>query len=89
MEDEEIMSRLQKMIKKIKSKPIDYTFAEACTLLTALGFETDNKGKSSGSRIMFNKEGICIYLHKPHPQKELRRYQVEQILEVLEREGLL
>lgn len=89
MEDEEIMSRLKKMIKRIESKPTDYTFTEACALLTVLGFEIDNKGKSSGSRVMFNKEGTCIYLHKPHPQKELRRYQIEQILEVLEREGLL
>ncbi len=83
------MSKLQKMIKRIKQQPTDYTFEEVCTLLKALGFAIDNKGKSSGSRVMFEKEGLCIYIHKPHPQKEIKRYQLKQILEVLDREGLI
>jgi len=83
------VSKLQKMIHRIKQRPTDYTFEEACTLLKALGFSIDNKGKSSGSRLMFEKEGVCIYIHKPHPQKEIKRYQLKQILEVLDREGLI
>ena len=83
------MSKLQKMIDRIKRQPRDYTFDEVCTLLKTLGFVIDNKGKSSGSRIMLVKEGMCIYIHRPHPQKELKRYQIKQILEVLDREGLI
>lgn len=83
------MSKLQKMIERIKQQPVDYTFDEVCTLLKALHFAINNKGKSSGSRVMFEKEGVCIYIHKPHPQKELKRYQLKQILEVLDREGLI
>ena len=30
-----------------------------------------------------------ILLHKPHPRKELLEYQVKQLLEQLEQEGLL
>jgi len=30
-----------------------------------------------------------ILLHKPHPQKELKTYQVKQLLEILEQEGLV
>lgn len=30
-----------------------------------------------------------IMLHKPHPQKELKSYQVKQLVEFLEQEGLL
>ena len=84
-----VVSKLQKMIERIKRQPVDYTFDEVCTLLNALGFAIDNKGKSSGSRVMFEREGMCIYIHKPHPQKELKRYQIKQILEVLDREGLI
>lgn len=83
------MSKLQKMIERIKRQPANYTFDEMCTLLRALGFVIDNKGKSSGSRVMFEKEGVCIYVHKPHPQKELKKYQLKQILEILDREGLI
>ena len=28
-------------------------------------------------------------LHKPHPQKEMKAYQVKQLLETLEQEGLI
>jgi len=49
------LSKLEKMIKRIKQKPVDYTFDEMCSLLNMLGFIIDNKGKSSGSRIMFEK----------------------------------
>ena len=28
-------------------------------------------------------------LHKPHPRKELLEYQVKQLVEVLEQEGLI
>lgn len=30
-----------------------------------------------------------IMLHRPHPRKELLSYQVKQLLEILEQEGLL
>ena len=30
-----------------------------------------------------------ILLHKPHPRKELLEYQVKQLIEQLEQEGLL
>ena len=49
-----------------------------------------NKGKTSGSRVMFTSEQHApILLHKPHPRKELLEYQVKQLLEVLEQEGLI
>ena len=31
----------------------------------------------------------ALLLHKPHPQKELKAYQVKQLIEVLEQEGLI
>ena len=48
-----------------------------------------NSGKTSGSRVRFIKGSIAIILHKPHPRKELLEYQIKQILEILEKEGLL
>ena len=30
-----------------------------------------------------------VYLHKPHPRKELLEYQIKQVLEILERENLI
>ncbi len=68
------MEKLEKMIKHLKSNPKDFTFEEMQTLLLALGFELSNKGKTSGSRVKFFKNGVFIILHKPHPRKELLSY---------------
>jgi hypothetical protein len=79
----------EKLIKRLKSKPNDFTFDEMRNALEALGFEMSNKGKTSGSRVKFLKGSIPIFLHKPHPRKELLEYQIKQVLEVLEKEDLI
>ena len=83
------MGKLEKMIERLKSNPKDFTFEEMQTLLLALGFKLSNKGKTSGSRVKFFKDGVFIILHKPHPRKELLSYQIKQIIEVLSEEGLI
>ncbi|MDR2570898.1 MAG: type II toxin-antitoxin system HicA family toxin [Oscillospiraceae bacterium] len=79
----------EKLIKRLKSSPNDFTFNEMKVALHSLGFTMSNKGKTSGSRVMFKKGNIPIILHKPHPRKELSNIQVKQVLDVLEKEELL
>lgn len=84
------MGQKEKLSKRLKTKPKDFTFDEAETLLQYLNYVRSNKGKTSGSRVMFvSEEHETILLHKPHPQKELKAYQVKQLIEILEQEGLI
>lgn len=84
------MGKKEKLIRRLKSKPKDFTFEDAETLLKYLEFTRSNKGKTSGSRVMFVSESHgSILLHKPHPQKELKAYQIKQLLEFLEQEELI
>ena len=84
------MGQKEKLIKKLKSRPKDFTFDEAETLLGYFTYCRSNKGRTSGSRVMFiSDEHAPILLHKPHPRKELLDYQVKQLIEILEQEGLL
>ena len=84
------MGQKEKLIQRLKSKPKDFTFDEAETLLRYLSYVRLNKGKTSGFRVMFtSEEHKEILLHKPHPQKELKAYQIKQLIEVLEQEGLI
>lgn len=84
------MSQKDKLIAKLRTLPRDFTFDEAAVLLNALAYEMNNKGKTSGSRVEFYREGYPpILLHKPHPQKELKLYQVKQLLAILDEEGLI
>lgn len=84
------MGRKDKLILKLKSHPKDFTFEDAESLLGYFAFERSNKGKTSGSRVMFEKnDGTKIIMHKPHPRKELLDYQVKQLREFLEQEELI
>ena len=83
------MGTKEKLIKRLKSNPKDFTFIEMQTALNTLGFRMTNKGKTSGSRVIFQRGNISIRLHKPHPRKNLHEYQVKLVLEVLEKENLV
>lgn len=84
------MGQKEKLIKKLKSRPKDFTFNEAETLLGYFTYSRSEKGRTSGSRVMFvSSLHAPILLHNPHPRKELLDYQVKQLIEILEQEGLI
>lgn len=78
------MSTKDKLIARFKSLPSDFTFEELERLLTAIGYERFNKGKTSGSRIIYkDKDGHPIMIHRPHPGNIIKGYAMKQILEEL------
>jgi len=85
------MSKNEKLVKKLLSKPKDFTYNELSRLLRGFGYEEYQSGKTSGSRVVFIQMEMkhCIRLHKPHPNNELKQYQLEQIIEELQSRGLL
>lgn len=84
------MSRKEKLKERFLSVPKDFTWDELITLLAGLGFEEVKTGKTGGSRRRFvNSAEVMINLHKPHPHNTLKRYQIEQVIEILRQEGLL
>ena len=84
------LGQKEKLIERLKARPRDFTFEDAETLLRYFDYRRSNKGRTSGSRVMFlSGAPPPIMLHRPHPRKELLSYQVKQLLEILEQEGLL
>ena len=84
------MGQKEKLIERLKAKPKTFTFDDAESLLRYFHYERSNKGRTSGSRITFvSEEHPPILMHKPHLRKELLEYQVKQLIEILEQEGLL
>ena len=85
-----LVGQKEKLIKKLQSRPKNFTFDDAEALLRYFSYTRSNKGRTSGSRVMFvSEEYAPILLHKPHPRKELLEYQAKQLIEVLEKEGLI
>lgn len=85
------MSRIKKLLKRFLSKPKDFAYKELDKLLHYFGYEEKTKGKTSGSRVSFvnGKTKHIISLHKPHPQNELKRYQLDYIEEELKNRGVI
>ena len=84
------MSKLQKEIERLKSKPKDYTYEEIKSLLNKLGFEENNKGRTSGSGVEFeDKYARKINFHKPHPGNILKPYIIKNVLNSLKEWRLL
>ena len=84
------MGKKDKLIQRLKTKPKDFTFDEAENLLNFFDYERSDKGKTSGSRVCFkSSKHAPIMLHKPHPRKELKEYQIKDLIEKLESEGLI
>ena len=84
------MSKKEKLIARLKGKPKDFTFEEVMQLMGFFDYRLANSGKTGGSRVAFtNDKKDYIRMHKPHPRKELLEYQVRQLVEQLEQEGLI
>lgn len=84
------MGKKEKLINRFASIPKDFTWDEAKSLLIYLGYSLRNKGKTSGSRVIFICEGRKpLLLHKPHPGNIMKEYTLRQLLHDLKDEGLI
>jgi hypothetical protein len=85
------MSKGEKLVKRLLAKPNDFTYNELKSLLSHFGYVESQSGKTSGSRVAFinEKDKHIIRLHKPHPGNELKKYQIEQVIEELKARSLI
>jgi len=84
------LSKKDKLVRRLLSRPTDFSFDELTTLLRSFGYSLETGGKTSGSRTTFtNADGDYIRLHKPHPRNILKQYQVDDIVSNLTEKGLL
>ncbi len=84
------MGSKEKLIERFKRLPNDFTFDEMERLLSIFGYEKSNKGKTSGSRVIYRNENKRpIMLHKPHPGNIIKGYAMKQVLDELKEAGFL
>jgi len=82
------MAKIEKLIERLLSRPVDFTWNELATILGYFGYQELKKGKTGGSRRKFaDEEKRVIILHKPHPGNILKRYAIEQVIAVLKENG--
>jgi predicted RNA binding protein YcfA (HicA-like mRNA interferase family) len=82
------VSKQEKLLRRLASKPTDFTWSELISLMTALGFEVE-KASGSGRKFIHSETAVTLFIHEPHPAKVLKAYQVRDVIQLLRSEGLL
>lgn len=74
----------QKTLKDILKTPIlmNIEWRRVEALFKAIGAKII---EGNGSRVRIELNGVVGTFHKPHPQKEIKRYQVKDVREFLEK----
>lgn len=80
------MAKKDKLKAKLLSRPKDFSWSELESLLDYLGFN-QLKGKGSRRKFVHKESKILINLHEPHPEKVLKKYMVDQVIEKLKELG--
>lgn len=84
------MGQKEKLIRRLKSKPRDFTFQEAETLLGYLTYQRFNKGKTSGfPRAVLQRGSRTDFAAQAPPKKRAFGVSGQAAAGGLEQEGLL
>lgn len=82
------MSKQEKLLRRLLSKPKDFTWAELVSLMAAFGFEME-RSSGSGRKFIYPETEATLFLHEPHPAKVLKPYQVRDTIHLLKTEGFI
>ena len=84
------MGKKEKLRERFLTLPTDFTFDEMQSLLQGYGYEKSDKGRTSGSRVIFkNGTKRPIMLHKPHPGNIVKDYAMKQVYDDLKEAGFI
>jgi predicted RNA binding protein YcfA (HicA-like mRNA interferase family) len=76
------MSKQEKALRRLLSRPKDFTWSEPVSLLSGLGFILE-KGSGSRRRFFHPQTLVAHHIHEPHPSGILKAYQVQDVLKFL------
>jgi hypothetical protein len=84
------MTKHNKLLERLITKPKDFSWNELITTLNGFGYKQISFGKTGGSRVRFIHDYLPpILIHRPHPKLILKRYQLEGIIDLLKQEALI
>ena len=85
-----MMARQEKLVRRFRGRPNDFTWQELVRLLEGLGYSEARTGSSGGSRRRFvHPDAPTISLHEPHPNRIVKWYVIDELLRLLTEEKLI
>jgi hypothetical protein len=85
---EACVSKQEKLLRRLASKPTDFTWSELVSLMTALKFEIE-KASGSGRKFIHSETEVTLFIHEPHPSRVLKAYQIRDVVQLLKAEGFI
>lgn len=79
------MTQVEKLLAMLLEVPRTFRFRDFVRIMEHLGYELDQKGPTSGSRVRFYRErdGRMLIMHAPHPSDEMSRGAVRAVVKFL------
>lgn len=74
------MSKQQKLEARLRTKPKDFHWNELVSLMNGKGFKIDQSTSGSSTTFIHESSKIVIDMHKPHPTKILKMYQIKELI---------
>lgn len=81
------MSRRDKALVRLQSKPKDFTWSELKAVMGGFGY-AEIEGSGSRRKFIHSATKAIISLHEPHPNSVLKEYQIRDVLTHLKEQGL-
>lgn len=82
------MAKIEKLLRRLASKPADFEWSEFKTIMEHFGFELKTAG-GAGRKFIHPETRAVHFMHEPHPSKVLKAYQVRDAVAFLTKEGYL
>jgi hypothetical protein len=82
------MAKIEKILKRLGTKPADFEWNELKAIMLHFGFELKTSG-GSGRKFIHPETRAAHFIHEPHPSKVLKAYQVRDAVAFLTKEGYL
>jgi hypothetical protein len=80
------MSKHEKALQRLLSKPADFTWGELKLLMETFSYQLKKTG-GSGIKFINSTSGATLFMREPHPSKVLKAYQVREAIRFLKQEG--
>ena len=82
------MSKVEKALNRLSSKPTDFEWNEFRAVMQHCGFEMRTTGGSS-RKFIHPETRATHFIHEPHPSKVLKAYQVHNAVAFLTKQGYI
>jgi hypothetical protein len=69
------MSKFEKALNRLESRPKDFTWSELQTLMKHFGY-VEKKGGGSRRKFIHPVTNAVLSLHEPHPKPQMKSYPI-------------